>query len=58
MPRRARIVIPGVPHHMTQRGNNRQDVFFVPDDRKMYLELLREQAQRFRLQVIGYRGNG
>ena len=54
MPRRARIVIPDVPHHVTQRGNNRQDVFFVPDDRKIYLELLREQAQRFGLQVIGY----
>ena len=44
MPRRARIVIPDVPQHVTQRGNNRQDVFLVPDDRKLYLELLREQA--------------
>ena len=44
MPRRGRIVIPDVPHHVTQRGSNRQDVFFVPDDRKMYLELLREPA--------------
>jgi hypothetical protein len=32
MPRVARIVIPGMPHHVTQRGNNRQDVFFVDDD--------------------------
>ncbi|MFH0981453.1 MAG: transposase, partial [Planctomycetota bacterium] len=29
MPRVARIVLPGQPHHVTQRGNNRQDVFFV-----------------------------
>ena len=31
MPRVARIVIPNCPHHITQRGNNRQDVFFVDD---------------------------
>jgi hypothetical protein len=29
MARIARIVGPGVPHHITQRGNNQQDVFFV-----------------------------
>ena len=33
MPRLARIAVPGAPHHITQRGNNRQDVFFVEDDR-------------------------
>jgi putative transposase len=54
MPRVARIVIPGLPHHITQRGNNRQDVFFVEDDRRTYLGLLREQAERFGLEVVGY----
>ena len=54
MPRVARIVIPGVPHHITQRGNNRQDVFFVDDDRRVYLELLRAQSERFGLKVLGY----
>jgi putative transposase len=33
MPRIARTVIPGAPHHVTQRGNRRQDVFF--DDEAM-----------------------
>ena len=33
MPPIARIVIPGCPHPVTQRGNNRQDVLFVDDDR-------------------------
>ncbi len=42
MPRVARIVIPNCPHHVTQRGNNRQDVFFVDDDRVTYLGLLEE----------------
>ena len=54
MPRVARIVIPGVPHHVTQRGNNRQDVFFVDDDRRVYLALLGEQAERFGLKLHGY----
>ncbi len=33
MPRYARLVVPALAHHITQRGNNRQDVFFVDDDR-------------------------
>ena len=32
MSRVARIVLPGIPHHVTQRGNNHQDVFFVDDE--------------------------
>ena len=43
MPRHARIVIPGWPHHVTQCGNNRQDVFFVDGDRRACLDLLGEQ---------------
>ena len=54
MPRTARIVIPECPHHVVQRGNNRQDVFFVEDDRRVYLRLLGEQASRFGLTVQGY----
>ena len=54
MPRIARTVIPGVPHHVTQCGNNRQDVFFVNDDHRVYLSFLREQAARFGLRVLGY----
>src|SRR5216110_2383019 len=54
MPRTARIVVPQAPHHVTQRGNNRQDVFFVDDDRRMYLKILGEQCRRFGLSVLGY----
>jgi len=54
MPRVARIVIPGIPHHVTQRGNNRQDVFFVDSDYGLYLRLLAEEAQRRHLDVLGY----
>jgi hypothetical protein len=44
MPMFARTLAAGCAHHMTQWGNNRQDVFLVEDDRRVYLELLREQA--------------
>ena len=54
MPRVARIVIPGVPHHITQRGNNQQDVFFVDADRRFYLGVLKKQSDRFGLDVQGY----
>jgi putative transposase len=43
-----------MPHHITQRGNNRQDVFFVDDDRRRYLELLKEQSELYGLRVLGY----
>ena len=54
MPRIARIVIPGQVYHITQRGNNRQDILFVPDDYRFYLELLKEQSERHGLEVLGY----
>jgi len=47
----ARVVIPGCPHHVTQRGNRREDVFFAVADRKRYLELLGEYAAKGGLAV-------
>jgi len=54
MPRVGRIVIPQIPYHVTQRGNNRQEVFFVDDDRRYYLAVLEEQAKRHGMAVLGY----
>ena len=54
MPRLARAIAVGCAHHITQRGNNRQDVFFVDDDRRVYLELLREQAHKYGLEILAY----
>jgi putative transposase len=50
----ARIVIPDLPHHITQRGNRRQDVFIDDQDRRRYLLLLLEYAQRHALEVWAY----
>lgn len=42
MARLARVVIPGLPHHVTQRGNRRQTVFFGEADYQAYHALLAE----------------
>jgi putative transposase len=39
MARLARIVIPGIPHHVTQRGNGRQRTFFSDGDYVLYRDL-------------------
>jgi len=54
MPRIARAVAVGFPHHITHRGNNRQDVFFVDDDRRTYLAILKEQCDKYGLAVLAY----
>jgi putative transposase len=46
MARLARVVVPGVPHHVTQRGNRRPPTFFQEDDYGAYLTLLGEWCGR------------
>jgi putative transposase len=41
MPRAPRLVLPEIPHHVTQRGNRRQPTFFSDADFALYLSLLR-----------------
>ncbi len=40
MPRMPRLVVPGYPHHVTQRGNRRQKTFFNTEDYQAYLDLI------------------
>ncbi|MFH1516850.1 MAG: transposase, partial [Pseudomonadota bacterium] len=54
MARMARVVAPGCWHHVTQRGNRRQTVFFTDADRTMYLTLLRAQCRRAEVRIAGY----
>ena len=54
MPRLARVVCPGVPHHVTQRGNRRGRVFFTDDDRRTYLAWLHEYSGKHRVEVLAY----
>jgi len=54
MPRQPRIVVPGLAHHITQRGNYRQDVFSSKQDYIQYCEWIEEYAQEAGLEVIAY----
>ena len=54
MARLARVVIPGLPHHVTQRGNHREAVFFGDDDYRAYLELISKAARASGTQVWAY----
>lgn len=45
MARLARVVVPGLPHHVTQRGNGRQRVFFGDADYALYRDLLAESCR-------------
>lgn len=54
MPRPPRFVLPGLPHHITQRGNYRQAVFFRDEDRRLYLDLLGEFSLRCGVAIQAY----
>ncbi len=48
VPPRSRVVFPGVAHHVTQCGNDRQPVFHSADDRRLCWDLLSRYAARSR----------
>jgi putative transposase len=50
----ARVVIPGVPHHVTQRGNRRQKTFFSEGDFSLYKALMAEWCAVHRVEVWAY----
>ena len=54
MPRMGRVVLPGYPHHIVQRGHNRQVVFAADDDYHYYLETLAEFKEVYQVQVYAF----
>jgi len=54
MARTARLVIPNQPHHIIQRGNNRQIIFRDDEDCRLFLGWLRDAAQLFKVSVHAY----
>ncbi len=54
MPRIARLVVPGYPHHVTQRGNRRQKTFFNSQDHLAYLELVASAKEKARCEIWAY----
>jgi putative transposase len=51
MARLARVIVPGVPHHVTQRGNGRSKTFFGDDDYRFYRDLLAESCRQAQVEV-------
>jgi putative transposase len=54
MSRIARVVVPGLPHHVTQRGNGRQVTFLSDQDRYLYLDLLHRYRRQYGVSVWAY----
>ncbi len=54
MARMARLVVPGLPHHVTQRGVRSMDVFDDDEDRELYLALMKEQCDRFGVRFLAW----
>ena len=54
MPRRARLVLPNCPHHIIQRGHNRQVVFASDDDYLYYLDNPQEWKTELGCKVYAY----
>ena len=52
MPRIARLVAPGFPHHITQRGNYGQTVFFDDNDRQRYLSWIIEYSKKYSSSIL------
>jgi putative transposase len=48
------MVLPGIPHHVTQRGNRRERTFFEDGDYALYLDLLADAAERHGVEVWSY----
>lgn len=54
MPRSARRVFAGIPHHVTQRGNRKEDIFFQNGDRAIYLKWLTEYCEKHQVEIVAY----
>lgn len=54
MARIARVVVPNIPHHITQRGNRRLETFFSESDYREYLYLMAEWCNRCKVQIWSY----
>lgn len=54
MPRIARVVVPNIPHHVTQRGNYQQIIFQNKNDREQYLEWIKQYSRKYILKIWAY----
>lgn len=54
MPRKARKIEVHTPIHITQRGNNRKDIFLDEDDKEMYIKLFQKYKKKYRVKLYAW----
>jgi REP element-mobilizing transposase RayT len=54
MPRIARVCAEGYPHHITQRGNNKDKTFFDDEDKRFYLDVLQRYKDKYKMKILAY----
>jgi len=54
MARIARVVVAGMPHHITQRGNRRQKTFFTDEDYAAYIDLMAQWCRNYDVDIWAY----
>jgi putative transposase len=54
MPRSARIIIPGIAHHIIQRGNNRQNILEEDVDFRNYCYWINEYSPQYKVSILAY----
>ncbi len=54
MARIARVIAPGIPHHVTQRGNRSQPAFFCADDYLAYIDLMAKWCGKYQVEIWAY----
>lgn len=54
MPRIARLLALNYPHHITQRGNNKEPVFIDDEDKKVYLNILKKYSDQWKFDIWAY----
>ena len=54
MPRHARLIVPHYPHHIIQRGHNRQTLFAQADDYHYYLSNLQAWKTHYQIKIFAY----
>ncbi len=54
MARRPRMAVPAYPHHLIQRGNNRQAIFFTEDDYRSYVAALQQAKSTCQCRLYAY----
>jgi putative transposase len=54
MPRKDRYIVPGLPHHLFQRGNNKQNVFRDLKDKRFFIEKIKREAEENSVRIGAY----